>query len=138
MISARNKIKGTVVEVKEGAVNGMVKLEAAGGNRVSSTISMESIKELGLAPGVKATAVIKGTEVMMANEKLKISARNQYEGTVASVERGAVNGIVKLNVNDEIGLTSIISLEAIDDLGLKEGEKAVAVIKASSVMMSVD
>ena len=138
MISARNQIKGNVVEIKEGAVNGIVKLEAAGGVRVSATISMEAIRELGLAPNKEATAVVKATEVMMANEKLRISARNQYEGTIASIERGAVNGIVKLNVNDNVGLTSTISLEAIDELGLKEGEKAVAVIKATSVMISVE
>ena len=138
MISARNQIKGNVVEIKEGAVNGIVKLEAAGGVRVSATISMEAIRELGLAPNKEATAVVKATEVMMANEKLRISARNQYEGTIASVVRGAVNGIVKLNVNDNVGLTSTISLEAIDELGLKEGEKAVAVIKATSVMISVE
>ena len=138
MISARNQIKGNVVEIKEGAVNGIVKLEAAGGVRVSATISMEAIRDLGLAPGKEATAVVKATEVMMANEKLRISARNQYEGVITSIERGAVNGIVKLNVNESVGLTSTISLEAIDELGLKEGEKAVAVIKATSVMISVE
>ena len=136
MISARNKIPGKVVEVQEGAVNGIVKVETAGGNRVSATISMEAIRDLGITVGKEVTAVVKATEVMMANEKLRISARNQYEGTVSSIELGAVNAIVKLDVEPAFGVTSTISIEAVKDLGLEVGKKAVAVVKATSVMIS--
>lgn len=64
-LSARNQFKGTVVSVDEGAVNGIVKIDIGGGNVISSTISMASIKELGLKPGVTAYAVIKATSVMV-------------------------------------------------------------------------
>lgn len=64
-LSARNQLKGTVVEVQEGAVNGIVKIDIGGGNVISSTISMSSIKELGLAVGKEAYAVIKATSVMV-------------------------------------------------------------------------
>ncbi|MCD8134279.1 MAG: TOBE domain-containing protein [Clostridiales bacterium] len=136
MISARNKLKGTITEVKEGAVNGIVKLALPGGNKVSATISMESIKDLNLKAGKEATAVVKATSVMMANSKLKISARNQLTGTVSSIEEGAVNAIVKLDVPDGIGITSTISIEAVHDLGLEVGKEATAIIKATSVMIS--
>ncbi len=135
MISARNKIPGTITGIREGAVNGIVQIRTAGGNQVSATISMESIEELGLEKGKKVTAVIKATEVLMANEKLRISARNQFEGVIASIQEGAVNAIVKLDVEDTVGITSTISLEAVRELGLKAGEKAVAIIKATSVMI---
>lgn len=138
MISARNKIKGTIREVKEGAVNGIVKLETPKGHKVSATISMEAIRELGLKAGKEATAVIKATEVMMANDFLKISARNQFRGRITEILPGAVNAIVKLDVDAEFGLSSTISLEAVKELSLKAGEEAVAVIKATSVMISVD
>lgn len=138
MISARNKIKGTIREVKEGAVNGIVKLETPKGHKVSATISMEAIRELGLKVGKEATAVIKATEVMMANDFLKISARNQFRGKITEILPGAVNAIVKLDVDAEFGLSSTISLEAVKELSLKAGEEAVAVIKATSVMISVD
>ena len=49
-LSARNQFKGTVVDIQEGAVNGIVKIDIGGGNVVSATISMNAIKELGLAP----------------------------------------------------------------------------------------
>jgi molybdate transport system regulatory protein len=135
MISARNQIKGTVKEIKEGAVNGIVKVDAGNGITISSTISMESIHSLGLAPGKEVTAIIKATSVMMANGKLNISARNQLTGTVASIEKGAVNAIVKLDVPGGIGITSTISLEAVQDLGLAPGKEATAIIKATSVMI---
>ncbi|MBQ2627883.1 MAG: TOBE domain-containing protein [Eubacterium sp.] len=135
MISARNKIPGTITEIKEGAVNGIVKLETAEGNKISATISMESIQELGLEKGKKAVAVVKATEVLMANEKLRISARNQLEGKISSIQEGAVNAIVKLDVEKTVGITSTISLEAVKDLGLKTGDVAVAIIKATSVMI---
>ena len=135
IISARNQIEGTVKEVKEGSVNGIVKLEVAGGNTISATISMEAIKSLGLEAGKKATAIVKATSVMMANEKLNISARNQLAGKVSSIEKGAVNAIVKLDVEGGIGVTSTISIEAVDQLGLEVGKNAVAIIKATEVMI---
>ena len=56
---------GTITDIQEGAVNGIVKIDIGGGNVVSSTISMNAIKELGLAVGKEAYAVIKATSVMI-------------------------------------------------------------------------
>ena len=64
-LSARNQLKGTVVSIEEGAVNGIVKIDIGGGNVISATISMSSIKELGLQVGGSAYAVIKATSVMV-------------------------------------------------------------------------
>lgn len=64
-LSARNQLKGKIVEIKEGAVNGIVIIDIGGGNKISSTISMTSIKELGLEVGKEAYAVIKATSVMV-------------------------------------------------------------------------
>ena len=63
-LSARNKITGIVSNINEGAVNAIVTLDIAGGNKISSTISMAAVKELGLTVGTKAVAVIKATYVM--------------------------------------------------------------------------
>ena len=133
-LSARNQFEGKVTAVKEGAVNGIVTLDV-NGTPVAATISMTSIKELGLEPGVEAVAVIKATEVMIGKGELKLSARNQFPGKVVSVEPGAVNGIVKMEVLGGNILSSTISLNAIEELGLEPGAEAVAVIKATSVMI---
>ncbi|MBQ1352209.1 MAG: TOBE domain-containing protein [Oscillospiraceae bacterium] len=67
-LSARNQIKGTIVSIQEGAVNGIVKLDIGGGNVISSTISLAAIQELGLAVGKEAYAVVKATSVMIGVE----------------------------------------------------------------------
>ena len=64
-LSTRNQFKGKVVDIEEGAVNGIVKIDIGGENVVSATISMNAIKELDLAVGKEAYAVIKATSVMV-------------------------------------------------------------------------
>lgn len=64
-ISARNQLKGKVVEIKEGAVNCIVVIDIGGGNKISATISMDAVKELGLKIGSEALAIIKATSVMV-------------------------------------------------------------------------
>ena len=64
-LSARNQFKGTVIDIQEGAVNGIVKIDIGGGNVMSATISMNAIKELDLAIGKEAYAVVKATSVMV-------------------------------------------------------------------------
>ena len=64
-LSARNQFKGTIVSIEEGAVNDIVRIYIGGGNIVTSTISMGSIRELGLKVGGTAYAVIKATSVMV-------------------------------------------------------------------------
>ncbi len=67
-ISARNQLPGEILSVEDGAVNAIVTLKTSTGIVISSTISRSAVKELGLAAGVKAKAVIKSTSVMIAVE----------------------------------------------------------------------
>ena len=64
-LSARNQFKDKIVDIQEGAVNGIVKIDIGGGNVMSATISMTAIKALGLAVGGDAYAVVKATSVMV-------------------------------------------------------------------------
>ena len=64
-LSARNQFKGTITDIQAGAVNGIVKIDIGGGNVVSSTISMNAIREHNLEVGKEAYAVIKATSVMI-------------------------------------------------------------------------
>lgn len=136
-LSARNQIRGIVTSIQEGAVNGIVKM-AFGNHTVSSTISMNAIKELGLAEGKEAIAIIKATEAMVGVGEIgRISARNIWKGTVVEVENGAVNGIVKVDV-DGVVISCTISMNAIADLELAAGKEASIIVKSTSVMMMVE
>ena len=137
-LSARNQFAGKVAKINEGAVNGIVTIDV-NGTPVSATISMAAIKELGLVPGKEAYAVIKATEVMVGKgEHLPLSARNQFPGKVTAVEKGAVNSIVKMSVLGGNSLSATISNAAVEELGLAAGVDALAVIKATSVMVGID
>ena len=137
IISARNQLKGKVESVQEGAVNAIVSLKTDGGSLISATISMNSVKELGLTPGKEAIAVIKATSVMIGTGHLNISARNQLEGEVATIEEGAVSAIVTLKTNDGEVISATISMASVKELGLTPGAKAKAIIKATSVMIAI-
>ena len=64
-LSARNQLKGEIISIEEGAVNAIVKIKIAGGEIITATISMGSVKNLGLEVGKTAYAVIKATSVMV-------------------------------------------------------------------------
>lgn len=64
-LSARNILEGTVTAIHPGAVNAIVILELEGGQLITSSISMMSLKELGLEVGKKASAIIKASSVII-------------------------------------------------------------------------
>jgi molybdopterin-binding protein len=64
-LSARNQIKGRIVEVRRGATTSHVLLEIAGGVRIMASITNEAVDDLALQIGDEATAVIKASDVMV-------------------------------------------------------------------------
>ncbi|RVT90094.1 transporter [Rhodovarius crocodyli] len=67
-LSARNVLPGTVVDVKLGATTAHVRLDLGNGVIVTSAITNEAAQELGLKPGMKASAVVKASDVMIGIE----------------------------------------------------------------------
>ena len=65
-LSARNQIKGTVVEVKKGATTSHIRVDIGGGQVVTSSITNEAVDELGLKAKDHVTVVIKASDVMIA------------------------------------------------------------------------
>ncbi|MCB7038382.1 TOBE domain-containing protein [Eggerthella sinensis] len=64
-LSARNQLKGTVTAIHPGAVNAIVILELDGGQLVTSSISMGSLKDLDLQVGQTAYAIVKASNVII-------------------------------------------------------------------------
>lgn len=67
---------------------------------------------------------------------MKLSARNQIKGKVVAVQKGQTTAHVRIDIGGGIIVTSSITNEAVDELGLKVGDAAIAVIKASDVMVA--
>ncbi|MFL9990122.1 TOBE domain-containing protein [Paraburkholderia sediminicola] len=140
--SARNQLYGTVSALTRGTVNDEVSLALAGGHTIVAVVTHESTETLGLAVGAAAFALIKASWVMLLVEnesgaQPKLSARNQLRGTVQSVKRGAVNAEVSLALEGGAVITAVVTNQSVDTLGLAEGGTAVAVFKASSVILGV-
>ena len=64
-ISARNQLTGKVVDIKEGAVIALVVVDIGDGKHITSTISIEALKDLEIEVGREVTAVIKSSSVML-------------------------------------------------------------------------
>lgn len=69
---------------------------------------------------------------------MKLSARNKLTGTVASIDRGAVNSTVQIDLGGGTVVTAMITNASVDEMGLEVGKPAYAVIKASDVIIGAD
>jgi len=138
-VSTRNQLRGVVSAVTPGAVNAEVILDVKG-TPVVAIITNESVKNLGLAPGVEAYALIKASFVVLATEDggLRTSARNRLCGEVERVTAGAVNAEVVLALQGGARLTAIITMESLRELGFVAGGRACALIKAPHVILAVE
>jgi molybdopterin-binding protein len=69
---------------------------------------------------------------------MRISARNQLKGTVVEVTKGATTSHVRVDIGNGQIMTSSITNEAVDELGIKAKGHVTVVVKASDVMIAVD
>ncbi|MGW1008131.1 TOBE domain-containing protein [Streptomyces sp. NPDC002520] len=135
-LSIRNQLPGTVTAVRPGEVMATVKVRLSGGQDLTAAITLEAVRDLGLAEGTSVRALVKSTEVSLATQPLQhISIRNQLPGTVSEVTSGAAMATVKVAVDGGV-LTSSITHESADDLGLKAGDPVVALIKSTEVALT--
>jgi molybdopterin-binding protein len=68
---------------------------------------------------------------------MKLSARNQLQGTVTGINRGEAIANVALDIAGQ-RLVASITVEAVDELGIAPGSEVTVIVKASDVMLAVD
>ncbi|MDO8990670.1 MAG: TOBE domain-containing protein [Sideroxyarcus sp.] len=137
--SARNQFLGTVKTIKTGPINAEVLLDIGGGDVLAAVITNESVEHLALKVGSEAYAMIKAPWVIVTtSDGFKTSARNELRGTVARCQEGAVSGEVIIELSGGKTVAAIVTNDSIKSLGLKEGVKACALIKASHVILAVN
>ncbi|MBC7858057.1 MAG: TOBE domain-containing protein [Burkholderiaceae bacterium] len=138
-ISARNQFEGKITALKSGQVNAEVELSTAGGDKIVAVVTQGSVEALGLELGKSVVALIKAPCVMILADDgaLAFSARNRLSGTVTRLVRGAVNAEVVIQLAGGSEVYSVITNDAAQELGLKEGGTATALFKAGSVVLGV-
>ena len=67
---------------------------------------------------------------------MKLSARNQVKGKVVEVLKGQTTAHVRIEIGQGVVITSSITNEAVDELNIRVGDTATAIIKASDVMVA--
>jgi len=134
-ISARNKLQGRVSAIKAGEAMCLVTLDAQG-TKIVAAVTNQGVEEMKLKQNDQVTAVIKSTEVMLmkGGDKAMFSARNRFAGQVESVQKGEAMGLVTVKMG-QFHLGAVITREAIDEMGLKQGDQVTAVVKATEVML---
>ncbi len=139
-VSARNLFKGTVSRIKTGAVNAEVELGIRGTDTIIAIITKESVENLDLAVGKDAYAIVKASSVIIGKDMAgsKISARNRLSGKITKVSKGAVNTEVTVELPGENTISAIMTNESNIEMGLREGDNAFAIFKASSVILGVE
>jgi len=137
--SARNQFLGTVKSIKTGPINAEVVLDIGGGDALAAVITNESVEHLALKVGNEAYAMIKAPWVIVTtSDGFKTSARNELHGTVVRCQEGAISGEVIIELSGGKTVAAIVTNDSIKSLGLKEGVKACALIKASHVILAVN
>jgi molybdate transport system regulatory protein len=135
-ISARNKFSATVTNVDKGVVSAHISLFTYGRVNFSSVVTLASVKDMALQPGDTVTVFFKASHVMLSTHYLNgISARNQLEGTVEEVIKGMVNMEITIVLEGGEHIVSTITHEAAKELGLLPGQKVVAIVKSTDIMI---
>ena len=135
MLSARNQIQGKIKSISRGEVTSEVVIVTSTGVEISSIITLGSCVRMSLEPGDNVTAVVKSSNVILAvGSDFAISCRNNISGIIKKIISGPVNNEI---IIDALGteLVSVITQNSVKRLGLKEGMKVSALIKASSVIV---
>ncbi len=137
--SARNVFSGTVKAVHMGAINDEIELSVKNGATIVASINRASRKSIGLHEGMKASAIIKASSVILLTdaEDYQLSTRNQFKGKVAKITKDSVGAEVQIALPDNSTITSVITSTSADDLGLALGKPVTATVKSMNVIMAV-
>ncbi|GAA0465706.1 MULTISPECIES: TOBE domain-containing protein [Streptomyces] len=135
-LSIRNQLPGTVVSVTPGEVMATVRVRLDGGQDVTAAITLDAVKDLGLAEGSSVRALVKATEVALATGPVAgLSLRNRLPGTVRDIATGAAMASVKVAVGST-DLTAAITKDAVTDLGLANGSPVTVLFKSTEVSLA--
>lgn len=138
-VSARNIFTGSVTAISKGIVNTEVTLSLKGGIPLIAIVTNGAIDNLGLKVGAEAYAIIKASSVIVGTDlhDAKVSARNVFCGTIATIIEGPVSTEVDVEIGGGNVVSAVITHESSKRLELKVGGHACALFKASSVIIGV-
>jgi molybdate transport system regulatory protein len=136
--SARNQLAGKVIKISKGMVNSEIHIDI-NSNTITAVITNESTEELGLKKGVDVIILVKASAVILfpGDSPVKSSAGNMLNGKVIEIRSGAVNIEVILELSGGKTVTSVITKDSFESMGIKEGSNLFAAFNSSQVIIAL-
>jgi molybdate transport system regulatory protein len=137
-LSIRNQLSGVVEAITRGEVMANIRVRLAGGQDITSAITLDAVDDLGLTPGQEVTVLVKSTDVAVANGPVSgVSIRNRLSGAVDAIDNGAVMTTVKAVIAGGDTLTAAITKDAAEDLQLSAGDAVTLLVKSTEVSLAI-
>ncbi|EIV93636.1 molybdopterin-binding protein [Frankia sp. QA3] len=137
ILSIRNRFTGIITEIVGGSVMGTVAMETPGGQALTATVTMDAIKDLGIAVGTAVEALIKSTDISVATAEVAgLSIRNKLRGTLVGLDSGGAMSVARIRIGEGLELTAAITRAAAEELKLEPGIPVTALIKSTEVSFS--
>lgn len=135
-ISARNQLVAVIEDINIGAVNAELTLRLKSGKKLISIITKNSVSNLDLEKDDEIVALIKSSNVLLSTQKdLKISARNQLNGKIESINSSGINSEVLIDIGNGDKVVTILTTQSLKNLALEVGLEVDAIIKSSDIMI---
>lgn len=137
-LSFENQFEGKICDISDGAVNTVVKLQFSTGEIISSLVDAASFRRLGLAVGDRVTACFKSNDVMIGVGDGRRNVEGfALHGDIASISTGAVNGRIAIETDNGLTVTSQLTMDAVQELGLRPGSTCFAFVRDRDVVLAV-
>jgi len=138
--SARNTFFGKISDIQKGDVQAKVELVTIGGDQVTALITIDSLARLGLRPGMLITAEVKAPWVVLQKgaEEPNCTAENQFQGTIARINKGRIATEYVVRIADGTELCSLVTSESSRRLDLKENDPVWAMFNSFSAVLHLD
>lgn len=135
--SARNSFFGKIQVIEQGDIQTRVELLTIDGHRISTIITNDSLRRLGLKAGKLITAEVKAPWVMLQkrDDAPECSADNIFDGVVERIHRGEINTEYVVRISEGSKICSIVTSESSRRLGLGEGDRVWALFNSASVVL---
>lgn len=138
--SARNSFFGTITRIRQSDIQALVELTTPAGLVITSVITMDSLRRLGLTRGRPAAVEVKApwVELLKSGAEPLCTAENRLPGVVTRITRGQVNTEYIVRVNQDTDLCVVAATDSMSRLQLQEGDRIWAVFGGYASILRVD
>jgi molybdate transport system regulatory protein len=136
--SARNQFACTITGMRAGDIDYEIYMRVDTGTELVAVITRDSVEQLGLSIGTEVFALVKASAVVLATQTgLRSSVRNQLWGTVSRLHDAPGKAEVVIDLGSGRNVTAVVTHDNVMSLGVAVGKRACAIIKSSSIILSV-